>query len=82
MQERARQLLGHIEEGLVDNAKGEWMFNLAEPSALDAHLVPSLARLEDAGNGDIIPPRLRRYVVRAKQTEYWRVVMGDRPTLR
>ncbi|KAF2174265.1 hypothetical protein M409DRAFT_49123 [Zasmidium cellare ATCC 36951] len=79
---RARHTLEAIEGHVVDHRGHPWIFGFERPSALDAHLVPSLARLEDAGNGGLIPPRLKGYLDAARRTQYWREVMGDRKTLR
>ncbi|CRG87495.1 hypothetical protein PISL3812_04513 [Talaromyces islandicus] len=81
MERRTRDLMKKIEPLLSaaqDLAKNDWLFNLQQPTALDAHLVVFIQRMRDVGREALIPETLRRYAEKATKTPEWAQVMGDR----
>ncbi|KIX05322.1 uncharacterized protein Z518_06194 [Rhinocladiella mackenziei CBS 650.93] len=60
---------------------GPWMFGQQRPTALDAHLVVMIARLQDVGRDDIIPETLKAYGDMAMNTPEWLEVMDGRRTM-
>ncbi|KAF2102972.1 hypothetical protein NA57DRAFT_63700 [Rhizodiscina lignyota] len=75
---RTESLLFICQQNLPEGAR--WMLGLPQPSALDAHLVTFIARLEDAGRTNLVPPRLSTYCADARETEEWRRIMQGRKT--
>jgi hypothetical protein len=61
-----------------DFAKNPWLFNLQQPTALDAHLVVFIQRMCDVGREALIPESLRSYAEKATQTPEWTKVMEGR----
>ncbi len=85
-------MLAKIEELLAsseaskDNFKSDgplWIFGTDEPTALDAHVVPFLARLLDVGRQAMFEgkDRVLTYAEGAFQTEAWKQVMQGRKTV-
>lgn len=60
-----------------------WIFGTSEPTALDAHMVPFLARLVDVGRGGMFQDkeRIKSYAERAFQSKTWMEVMQGRKTV-
>lgn len=79
MEERARNLLLKI-EGLVSEPPSQWLFG-QKPSALDAHLIPFIARLREVGREYLIPQALGRYADWAMGGNEWTELMDGRPTM-
>jgi hypothetical protein len=63
------------------NASGPWLFGLPYATALDAHLVVFIARLQDIGKGGIVPPALAAYANQAMAGPEWKSVMEGRRTM-
>ena len=66
---------------LSNGASGPWLLGLAQPSALDAHLITFIARMRDVGRKEIVPEALGRYVDAAMEQEEWRDMMQGRKTM-
>jgi hypothetical protein len=62
-------------------SKGKWLFGLQQATALDAHLIPFIARIRDVGREDIIPEALGAYADRVMAEKEWQDVMGGRKTM-
>ncbi|OQU94485.1 hypothetical protein CLAIMM_00839 [Cladophialophora immunda] len=60
---------------------GPWMFGQQRPTALDAHLVVMIARLQDVGRGGMVPDALKEYGEKAMSTPEWIEVMEGRRTM-
>lgn len=60
---------------------GQWLFGEQRPTALDANLVPLIARLQAVGKDEIVPRALKRYGEMAMNTPEWKDVMQDRPMM-
>jgi glutathione S-transferase len=52
-------LLAASEGGDDDDDRSPWIFGTAEPTALDAHVVPFIARLLDVGRDGMLQDRVR-----------------------
>jgi hypothetical protein len=74
------QLLGEAEELLQASYSG-WVLDTPHPTALDAHLVIVVARLRDAGRGELVPNRVVRYANVAMETSAWKDMMQGRQTI-
>lgn len=46
----------------------DWILNTTHPTALDAHIVVFVARLKDAGRGELIPARIIDYAEKQMDT--------------
>lgn len=57
------------------------MFGRDQPTALDAHGIIFLARLDDVGRANFIPSGLKRYYTMAMDSPEWRSVMEGRRTM-
>ena len=68
-------LAGHLSD------QGPWLFGSDRPSALDAHLVVFIARMQDVGKDDLIPDALQAYARTAFAMAEFKAVMGGRRTL-
>ena len=79
MQKQSQELL-EILAGLLKEEQGPWLWGLTEPTALDAHLVAFIARLQDLGRGQVVPPGLKLYAESAKNGPEWKNVMQGRRT--
>lgn len=77
-EESARELLAALETRL--GASDSFLFG-PEPSALDAHLAVFIARMQDVGRDNLIPPKLREFGTRAKETPEWVKMMDGRSTM-
>ena len=70
--------LSYLEEvEALMNAGEGWIFG-AEPTALDAHLVPFLLRVTEVGRGHLIPNKLKSYRDWAAKTADWVAIMDGR----
>jgi hypothetical protein len=54
---------------------GPWMFGTQRPTAMDAHLVVMIARLQNVGRDSIIPDKLKAYADLAMRSPEWIEVM-------
>ena len=92
MSERARKHLSEYEsilpnqqsvynDGEKDGTSGPWLFGLANPSALDAHLIVFVARMRDIGRSNIVPNAVSDYVDRAMRQPKWQTMMEGRKTM-
>ncbi|KAI1617798.1 hypothetical protein EDD36DRAFT_459471 [Exophiala viscosa] len=61
--------------------RGPWLFGSDHPSALDAHLVVFIARMQDVGKDVLIPDALQAYARKAFATAEFEAAMGGRRTL-
>jgi glutathione S-transferase len=73
------QFFNQFQEHLI-SATG-WSFGGSSATALDAYLVPFIARLTEAENGDLVPPKLQEYAQWAMDRPEWQSVMRGKPTL-
>ncbi|KIM96717.1 hypothetical protein OIDMADRAFT_182909 [Oidiodendron maius Zn] len=73
------ELLEHTSNGSSNTS--QWIFGSLEPTALDAHTIPFLARLFDVGREDMVSERLKTYACRAFKTKAWIDMMGGRKTV-
>ncbi|KAK0247009.1 hypothetical protein B0A54_17911 [Friedmanniomyces endolithicus] len=78
-EEYAAQLMTRL-ESLLNASQTPWLFGLERPSALDAHLLVFIARMQDIGRGDMIPEALKKYGEKAMNGPEWHEVMQGRHT--
>lgn len=67
-------------EAILKDSPTDWCFGLENPSALDAHLVVFIARMQDVRREDLLPYRLREYGAKAMASPEWQGVMEGRNT--
>jgi hypothetical protein len=60
---------------------GPWLWGQEHPTALDAHLIVFVARLQDIGLGELVPRALEKLVQRACAGDEWQTVMQGRRTM-
>jgi hypothetical protein len=77
---QSAQLLGEV-DGLLQASRSGWVLDAPHPTALDAHLVVFVARLKDAGRGELVPARVMEYADRAMNASAWKAVMQGRQTI-
>jgi hypothetical protein len=77
---QSAQLLGEVDE-LLHAAHSDWVLDTPHPTALDAHLIVFVARLKDAGRGELVPARVVKYADKAMDTSAWRDMMQGRQTI-
>lgn len=71
----ARQLMAKLESVMAGPNK--WIYG-DKPTALDAHLVPFIARMTDVGRGNLLPQALKEYGQWAMVGDKWVEVMDGR----
>lgn len=79
--ERAKVLLSKLDSLLASEGSAHWLFGQAQPTALDAHTVVSLIRLQDVGMGTLIPSALEQYAAMAMRTSEWQSVFKGTHTM-
>jgi glutathione S-transferase len=77
---RTQFLLSELNSFLKQEA-GPWLFGRDQPTALDAHLVVFIARLQDLGRESLIPPALIKYAGAAMEKPEWQSTMAGRRTM-
>jgi hypothetical protein len=77
---QSAQFLGEVEELLHASHSG-WVLDTPHPTALDAHLIVFVARLSDAGRGELLPARVLGYADKAMKTSAWKGMMQGRQTI-
>jgi hypothetical protein len=77
---QSAQLLGEAEE-LLQASRSGWVLDTPHPTALDAHLIVFVARLRDAGRGELVPTLVVKYADGAMDTSAWRDMMQGRQTI-
>ena len=65
---------------IVKDSETDWCFGFKQPTALDAHLIVFIARMQDVRREDLIPEALRRYAAKAFEGAEWKGVMQGRTT--
>ncbi|KAJ9497466.1 hypothetical protein H2202_006890 [Exophiala xenobiotica] len=84
-EQKARELMGRLEALLSSSSSGKgegpWLFGLEQPTALDAHVVILIGRLQDVGRTSVVSERLLEYTDAAFQTPKLQTVMAGRRTM-
>ena len=78
--EKAKAYLDKV-SALLEPESGPWLFGQQRPTALDAHLVVMIARLQDVGRHEIINKPLKKYASAAYATPEWIEIMDGRGTM-
>ncbi|KIX09698.1 uncharacterized protein Z518_00779 [Rhinocladiella mackenziei CBS 650.93] len=63
------------------NENAPWIFGTEVPTALDAHMIPFLARLVDVDRENMLGSTSRRYLEMAMETRIWTDTMQGRRTV-
>ena len=79
MEERAKNLLLKI-EALAPESPSQWLFG-QKPCALDAHLIPFIARMREVERENLIPQGLGQYADWAMRGKEWTELMNGRTTM-
>lgn len=81
---QTKELLGNVNEMLkasTTGARSGWVFGTEHPTAFDAHLVVFVARIRDAGRGELIPSRVIQYLEMAMEGDEWKNMMKGHRTV-
>lgn len=65
----------------LESPKTGWILDTTEPTALDAHVVVFICRLQDIHRENLIPDRVHQYADVAMQQSAWKETMEGRRTL-
>jgi hypothetical protein len=76
---KTRDLLREIGE-MLQVSRTDWILNTAYPTALDAHIIVFVARLKDAGRGELVPARITDYADRQMDTVVWKELVQGQGT--
>lgn len=77
---RTKDLLHELGEVLQDS-QTDWILNTTHPTALDAHVIVFIARLKDAGRGELVPACFMNYADKQMDTSLWKQMMQGRSTI-
>jgi hypothetical protein len=77
---QTKDLLHEIGKTLQES-QTDWILNTSHPTALDAHFIVFVARLKDAGRGELVPARTREYAVKQMNTAAWQAMMQGQGTV-
>ena len=77
---KTRDLLHDIGE-MLQVSETNWILDTAHPTALDAHIIVFVARLEDAGHRELVPARIVDYAHRQMDTVVWKEVVQEHGTV-
>lgn len=80
---KACSFLSQIETLLAgsEESGSPWIFGTEDPTALDAHVVPFVARLIDVGRHWMLQDRVRAFAEHAFDADAWKEVMQGRKTV-
>ena len=77
---QCRDFLSEI-DGMLQSSHTDWVLNTPHPTALDAHVIVFIARLRDAGRGELVPARVVDYADKQMDTDAWNGTMQGRGTV-
>jgi hypothetical protein len=77
---QSTQLLDEVDD-LLQASRSAWILDTPHPTVLDAHLIVFVARLRDAGRGELVPIRVVKYADEAMETSAWKDMMQGRQTI-
>jgi hypothetical protein len=78
--QQAQSIMSKLASLLIEE-QGPWLHGHSA-TALNAHVIMFLARLQDAGRANLMPSRLRRYLAMVMETWKWQAVMAGNRTIR
>lgn len=80
--EESDRLLGITHAELRPKRTGEqWLFGLSHATALDAHLIPFIARMLDTHRGYLVPESLLKYAEHAIAQKEWKDIIRGKSTM-
>jgi hypothetical protein len=59
----------------------DWILNTTHPTALDAHVIVFVARLKDAGRGELVPACITDYADKQMDTAVWEAMVQGQGTV-
>jgi hypothetical protein len=77
---KTRDLLHEVDE-MLRVSRTDWILNTTHPTALDAHVIVFIARLKDAGRGELVRARIVNYADKQMDTASWKDMMQGRSTI-
>ena len=77
---QSRDFLDEI-DGMLQLSHTDWVLDAPHPTALDAHVIVFVARLRDAGRGELVPARVIDYADKQMDTGAWKELMQGRGTV-
>ena len=83
-EEKAQTLLSKLTAAREHTMRGSgtvWIHDTRCPTALDAHVIPFLARLNDVGRADMVGDTLKSYLSSFMNSEMSRELFGDENTM-
>jgi hypothetical protein len=78
--DKTRDLMHDIGE-ILQASRTDWILNATHPTALDAHIIVFVARLKDAGRGELMPARIVDYADRQMDTVVWEELVQGQGTV-
>jgi hypothetical protein len=66
---------------MLQESQTDWILDTPHPTALDAHFIVFVARLKDAGRGELVPARINDYAVKQMDTAVWRAIVQEQGTV-
>ena len=66
---------------ILEQSQSGWFFGVEQPSALDAHVLGFIARLQDVGRDGLIPADLMQWADNFMQRREWKDLMKGVRTL-
>lgn len=78
--ENTKEFMAKI-DSLLQKSQTGWIMNTVKPTALDAHVVVFICRLQDVHRQNLIPGRVEQYGEVAMSQEAWKQMMDGRRTV-
>lgn len=75
-----KDLLHEIGE-VLQVSRTDWILSTTLPTALDAHVIVFVARLKDAGRGELVPGRIIDYADKQMETNLWKDMVQGQGTV-
>lgn len=66
---------------MLQESQTDWILDTPHPTALDAHFIVFVARLKDAGRGELVPARIIDYADKRMNTAVWKVMVQGQGTV-
>ena len=73
--------LSHEIGEMLQVSETDWILNTTHATALDAHVIVFVARLKDAGRGELVPARFMNFADKQMDTVAWKEMMQGRSTI-
>jgi len=77
---QTKEFLRDVEQ-MLRTSHTHWILKTPYPTALDAHVIVFVARLKDAGRGELVPTRIINFADKQMDTVAWKEMMQGRGTV-